>query len=142
MGEAKRRKALNPNYGNRNTSANDYTRFKNKNQVGVTFFKFNGVVYNYDNTQQHYINIASKSSRYSEFKNIIDAAIEDLKNKPDGKWVFVRPKEGWINIPICLVEVLGISVFDETAGELLNFNAPTKVHYCVIENDRVKVKSL
>jgi hypothetical protein len=142
MGEAKHRKAVDPNYGKNNINTNDYARLKNKDQVGVTFLKFNGVVYNYDNTQELNINIASKSSRYSQFKGIIDAAIEDLKNKPDGKWVYIRPKEGWINIPMCLIEIMGILVFDENAERLLNLSTPTKVYYCAVENDRIKVKTV
>jgi hypothetical protein len=37
MGEAKHRKAVDPNYGKNNINTNDYARLKNKDQVGVTF---------------------------------------------------------------------------------------------------------
>lgn len=94
----------------------------------ATFYKYNNVIYNMDSTKKLCINIANKSSRYKEYKDLIDAAIQDLSNPnyEDGKWIF-NGKYGWLPAPISFGELTGISVFDDSVMENVSLNTPMQI---------------
>lgn len=69
---------------------------------------------------------AKQSTRYASAKQIIDSAIEDLKGRTNGSYIFITKgiSPRWLSVPLCLVERMAISKFDESAIENLPADCP------------------
>lgn len=124
MGEAKRRKEKDPYWGKGKNLEIDLEK-----HCGVTFYKWNNQIYNLDSKPELKISVAKESSRYAEFKSLIDAAINDLSqyHYGNGKWVFAAidgKPTGWVKFPISFGELMGIAQYDETAADGVSLNTP------------------
>lgn len=88
-----------------------------------TFYKWNGVIYNHDQLAPGGINIATKSSRYPQYKEFIDKVVKDLSGDQykDGKWCFGKFGDvyTWKRIRISFPEILGISMYDESIESII-----------------------
>jgi len=71
----------------------------------VRFYVFNSTVYSVESFDGGIIK-ATDSSRYKEYQNIIDSAIQDLKNEDDGCYLYYSPPIGWISVPVSVEEML------------------------------------
>lgn len=123
MGEAKRRKRLDPNFGSMSQSDDLEHAFRDfvkqdheylmdkikKFGSCVRFFKYNGVVYTnntlssnrYLSGMKHFIVQANQCDRYTtDFKSIINAAINDLRDREDGIYYFYDLKWHRENLPV------------------------------------------
>ena len=69
---------------------------RGKGNLTLRYWVLNNVVYTNNGPS---IIKAVDCYRYKDYKDIIDAAISDLKNKEDGVWYFSE-KDGWYSKPI------------------------------------------
>lgn len=121
MGESKRRKAKDPNYGKvpKNACVKPTTIF-------ISFYKLNGRIYANNHSEKKddlTIALAKQCVQYKEDKGrqTIDWAISELENKSDGHWMF-NTEKGWRRLDCTFVELMEISQTDPSARELINFN--------------------
>ena len=124
MGESKRRREKNSNYGEQteknrvlNFWENDrkyLTQKFKQGKVTTRFFLYKGVVLTNRGDFSGLICRATESDRYERYKHIIDAAIHDLANKQDGVWYF-NAADKWYRQPLPdgFLDVLRVSLSDE-----------------------------
>lgn len=89
----------------------------------VRFYVLNSVVYAIGGRKKG-ICPARESDRYAEFKDIIEAAIEDLKDKPNGCWMYYPSIGKWLGVPISANELESIANYEPRARYLISFDTP------------------
>ena len=71
--------------------------------VYVTFFRYQGVImalnHNVRNIDDYAILPLKDCIQYNYFPDLMEAAAKDLKNKSDGKWIWI-PVHGWQYSPL------------------------------------------
>ncbi|MDF5718199.1 MAG: hypothetical protein PUP93_31115 [Rhizonema sp. NSF051] len=129
MGEAKRRKLLDANYGkstNEECLIVDGIKFVSGTPKNIStslvkytgysrFIKFNETIYAQDDKNENILVPARQSSRYFEFKLVIEKAIDDLKERADGTYLYVINKEKHcklFQLPISIGERILLGKYD------------------------------
>ncbi|MDJ0618071.1 MAG: hypothetical protein QNJ63_15220 [Calothrix sp. MO_192.B10] len=73
----------------------------------VTFFRYQGKImalnHNVQNIDDFAILPVKKCVQYASFPDLMEAAVCDLKHRPDGKWIWI-PASGWQHSPLSCKE--------------------------------------
>ena len=124
MGQAKKRQEIELNYKNQtgkdyNVSLlrfwkNDQQFLKQESKKGkptTRFWLYKGIVFTNRFDIRCLICRATETDRYEQYKNIIDAAIQDLTGKEDGVWYF-NAIDRWYKQPLpeILIEALKLKI--------------------------------
>ena len=124
MGQAKKRQEIELNYKNQtgkdyNVSLlrfwkNDQQFLKQESKKGkptTRFWLYKGIVFTNRFDIHCLICRATETDRYEQYKNIIDAAIQDLTGKEDGVWYF-NAIDRWYKQPLpeILIEALKLKI--------------------------------
>ncbi|MBW4633570.1 MAG: hypothetical protein KME30_17225 [Iphinoe sp. HA4291-MV1] len=131
MGEAKRRKNLDPTYGQSKyyipKSSEDYIEKCFEFFGGlVRFYVWKNKIYagNHDGNIRKPIVPYQEASQYSEQKELMDVAAEDLEGREDGAWVISSKLTKWTHLPLSFSERLAIAPYDENVLNNLPSNLP------------------
>ena len=133
MGESKRRKENDSNYGKNiekpyvSFSGLSFSKLIEKYGLFTQHYVWNNNIYANDlDTDLYYIKPYKESSKYTRFKDLLDAVAEDLKNKPNGKWIFF-PELSWLkeSLPFSLMEIYAIAKYDNSITKIIDLNTPS-----------------
>lgn len=87
---------------------------KNRDGLAVIFYVWNDVVYAINHGDSNNLIVPARlANQYQKYFHIIEAAIIDLKNKSNGRWVFTGSK-GWQRFDFSLNETVEIAKFDSS----------------------------
>lgn len=132
MGEAKRRKQLDPTWGTSSayisfSTYDESVKFINTEHNGLSrFVVWNNEVYGLD--KDGYAPL-KQSSRYPLFKELLDDVYEGLKDLDNGVWTMSNKMKRWYYVPLCFSERVLISKFDSSALENISLDTPTTLLY-------------
>lgn len=85
---------------------------KKRQELAVNFYVWNGVVYAINHGGLNNLIVPARlANQYQKYFDIIEAAIADLEDESNGKWVFTASK-GWERFDFALEEMLEIAKFD------------------------------
>lgn len=121
MGEAKRRRKNDINYGVNVMKINNPSPKEERKAIVVAFWRadgkylteqevstgksivrfwvYKGIVHTNRTDKFIRISPATETDRYKNYKDIIDSAVCDLSGKPDGVWYF-QFRRGWYSEPL------------------------------------------
>ena len=87
---------------------------KRREDLEVIFFVWNHVVYALNHGQLNNLIVPARQAiQYPRYFAIIEAAIADLKNKSNGRWVYTGAT-GWRRFDLSIAEMQEIARFDES----------------------------
>ena len=87
---------------------------KNREGLAVIFYVWNDVVYAMNHGDLNNLIVPAKlANQYQKYFHIIEAAIADLEDKSNGRWVYTGSK-GWERFDFALEESLEIAKFDSS----------------------------